>query len=64
MAYGSLFHFIVEFLGYSKGAAARRMKAARLLGRYPVIERYLADDRLNLTTLCKLYPVLRDGGRA
>jgi hypothetical protein len=35
----------------TKASAFRRTTAARLLARFPVVADYLADGRLNLTTL-------------
>src|SRR5688500_12179412 len=60
MAFPSLFAFATGFLGYSKAAAYRRTMAARLLARFPVIAEYLADGRLNLTTLVELRDVLEE----
>jgi hypothetical protein len=54
----SLFAFCTDFLGLSKGSAFRRTTAARLLGRFPLVAEYLADGRLNLTTLVELRDVL------
>jgi 5-methylcytosine-specific restriction endonuclease McrA len=58
LGYGSLFSFCTEFLGMTKASAFRRTTAARLLGRFPVVADYLADGRLNLTTLVELRDVL------
>jgi 5-methylcytosine-specific restriction endonuclease McrA len=60
MAFSSLFAFATGSLGYSKAAAFRRTTAARLLARFPVVADYLADGRLNLTTLVELRDVLRE----
>jgi 5-methylcytosine-specific restriction endonuclease McrA len=56
--YPSLFSFCTDFLGLSKGSAFRRTTAARLLARFPLVAEYLADGRLNLTTLVELRDVL------
>jgi hypothetical protein len=58
LGYGSLFSFCTEFLSMTKASAFRRTTAARLLARFPVVAQYLADGRLNLTTLVELRDVL------
>ncbi|HTM21295.1 MAG TPA: hypothetical protein VL172_12330 [Kofleriaceae bacterium] len=42
----------------SKGTAYRRITSAQLMGRFPVIEEYLADGRLTARTLSLLRDVL------
>jgi 5-methylcytosine-specific restriction endonuclease McrA len=61
LGYSSLFSFCTEFLGLTKASAFRRTTAARLLARFPVVADYLADGRLNLTTLVELRDVLDEG---
>ena len=56
--FSSLFSFCTDRLGLTKASAFRRTAAARLLARFPVIAEYLADGRLNLTTLVELRDVL------
>src|SRR6185436_10717996 len=56
--FSSLFAMLTQYLGYSGSAAFRRCTAARLLARFPVLAEYLADGRLNLTTLTELREVL------
>ena len=56
--YPSLFSFCTDSLGLSKASAFRRTTAARLLRRFPLVAEYLADGRLNLTTLVELRDVL------
>src|SRR5687767_13675540 len=58
LGYSSLFSFCTDRLGLTKASAFRRTTAARLLARFPVIAEYLADGRLNLTTLVELRDVL------
>jgi 5-methylcytosine-specific restriction endonuclease McrA len=58
LGYGSLFAFCTEFLRMTKASAFRRTTAARLLARFPMVADYLADGRLNLTTLVELRDVL------
>ena len=56
--YGSLYVFLLRYLGYSNGSAYRRMTAAQMLIRFPAIAGFLADGRLCLTTLVVLRDVL------
>jgi hypothetical protein len=58
LGWPSLFAYCVEHLGLSKASAFRRTAAARLMLRFPVVADYLADGRLNLTTLVELRDVL------
>jgi hypothetical protein len=58
LGFTSTFAFCTDHLGLTKAAAYRRTTAARLLGRFPVVATYLADGRLNLTTLVELREVL------
>jgi 5-methylcytosine-specific restriction endonuclease McrA len=58
LGHSSLFVYCVEQLHLSEGSAYRRTIAARLLVRFPVIGDYLADGRLNLTTLALLNDLL------
>jgi hypothetical protein len=60
LGYPSTWAFLTKRLGLSEGAARRRIIAARLLARFPVVVRYLAPGKLNLTTLCELKDVLDD----
>ena len=58
LGYDSLFTYCTQALGYPNGSAFRRISAARLLVRFPVAAEYLADGRLNLSTLGALKEVL------
>jgi hypothetical protein len=58
LGFSSLFSFCTDRLGLTKASAFRRTTAARLLARLPIIAEYLADGRLNLTTLVELRDVL------
>lgn len=57
--YSSLFEFTTKFLGYSEGAAARRISAMRLLKDIPEIERKIMTGELNLTSLAKVQSFLK-----
>ena len=54
------FEFCVRHLGLSSSATFRRITAARLLIRFPILADYLRDGRLGLTTLVVLRDVLCD----
>ncbi len=58
LGFATTFEFCTDHLGLTRGSAFRRTKAARLLGRFPVIAEYLTDGRLNLTNLVELRDVL------
>jgi hypothetical protein len=60
LGFSSLFSFCTDRLGLTKASAFRRTTAARLLARFPVVAEYLADGRLNLTTLVELRDVLHE----
>ena len=52
--YSSLFSFCTEYLGYSEGGAARRVRAARCLQRSPQVYEQLKSGAI---TLCSLSEV-------
>ncbi len=54
----SLFAWLTDHLRFSKASAYRRVTAARLQSRMPVVASYLREGRLNLTKLCHLRGVL------
>jgi len=58
-AYPSLFEYCVRELHFSEGEAFRRIRAARVVRRYPFALAMLADGRLHLTALVVLAPHLR-----
>jgi len=58
LGYGSLFDYCTRGLGLSSSAAYRRITAARLLRRFPVIEPMLRDGSMSPTTLTLLKDVL------
>src|SRR5215471_18518904 len=60
IGFASSFEFCVGYLGRSNGATFRRLTAARLFARFPVLAEYLRDGRLGLTTLVLLRDVLSD----
>ena len=54
----TLFAWLTEKLKYPKASAYRRMTAARLQARMPVIASYLHEGHLSLTKLCHLRDLL------
>jgi len=60
LGFPSTFAFLTDHLGYTKSAAFRRITAARLAARFPIVLSYLADGRLGLTTLVELRDVLEE----
>ena len=62
--YTSLFVYCVEALGLSDSASYDRMKAAKVVRRYPLALELLASGQLNLTTLRLLAPHLTRANHA
>ena len=58
LGFKSTFAFCTDHLGLTRSSAYRRMTAARLMVRFPVVAEYLADGRLGLTTLVEIREVL------
>jgi hypothetical protein len=56
--YSSLFTYCVGVLGFSEGEAYDRMRAAKVVHRYPVALRLLEAGEVNLTTIGLLAPHL------
>jgi hypothetical protein len=54
--YSSLYAFCVGELGFSEDAAFKRMRAARLARRFPIVLDMVADGRLHLSALVLLHP--------
>ena len=52
--FSSLFDYVVKELGYSEGAAYRRIKAMRLCRDMPDTEARLQSGRLSLSSACQL----------
>src|SRR5688500_16374484 len=60
LGYASLFDYCTCELKLLKGAAYRRITAARLLGRFPQLEGHLREGRLCLTTVTLLKDVITE----
>ena len=56
--YSSLFSYLNEKLNYSEGSAMRRLKAARLAAKYPVVIDLLKERKINLTNISLIEPVI------
>ncbi|WPU63707.1 HNH endonuclease [Peredibacter starrii] len=60
LKYPSLFTYCVQELGYSEGAAHRRIVAARALAEIPEIEKKIEDGRLSLTNISLVNQFIED----
>src|SRR6185312_2664003 len=54
MAYSSLYEYLIKEIGYSEGAAQRRIDAARLLERVPEVAAKIESGAINLSQISKL----------
>ena len=59
MCYSSLFSYCTEALGYSEGAAFRRISAARALNDNPEIYELLQTGKLSLCAVAEIAKVIR-----
>src|SRR5437763_1098111 len=59
MAYSSLFDYLTKEIGYSAGAAQRRIDAARLLQRIPEVSSQIDNGSINLAQISKLQKACR-----
>ena len=57
--FGSLHEYAVKALGYSDGAAARRIQSMRLLKDLPELESALSSAKVSLTTAAQLQNFIR-----
>jgi hypothetical protein len=60
LGYPSLWSYSLEVLHLREGAAGRRIRAMRVLVRFPRLEGALRDGRLSLSTIVALGPVMTD----
>ncbi|WP_408096165.1 HNH endonuclease [Peredibacter sp. HCB2-198] len=60
LKYSSLFAYCVNELGYSEGAAQRRIVAARALAEIPEIESKIENGSLNLTNISLVNQFIED----
>jgi 5-methylcytosine-specific restriction endonuclease McrA len=61
--YPNLFQFAVDELGYSAGAAQRRIQAMRLLKALPEIEEKIQSGELSLSIASQVQSFFRDEGK-
>ena len=59
LGYSSLFNYIVKELGYTDGAATRRINSFRLLQEVPEIEKKIENGKLSLSNLSKAADTFR-----
>jgi len=62
--FGSIWDYVTRFLHYREGAAQRRIKAARVLRRLPLLAEALRDGRLCMSTVALLDPLLTEENAA
>jgi len=62
--FGSIWDYVTRFLHYREGAAQRRIKAARVLRRLPLLTEALRDGRLCMSTVALLDPLLTEENAA
>ena len=58
LAYGSLFEFCTDYLNYSHSTAARRIRAARCIVRFPRMAGMFRREECDLTVLAAIAPVV------
>lgn len=58
-AYPSLFAYLTEYIGYSEGAAQRRIDAARLLAKVPEVSHAIENGTINLAQVSKMQKICR-----
>jgi hypothetical protein len=58
--YPSMHKFCVRKLGMSEGEAARRIRAARLARRYPLVLEVIERGDIHLCALSVIYPYVKD----
>jgi hypothetical protein len=59
MAYSSLFDYLTREIGYSAGAAQRRIDAARMFLKIPEVSNLVATGSLHLSQLSKVQQICR-----
>lgn len=59
MAYSSLFDYLTKEIGYSFGAAQRRIDSARLMHKVPEVSDQIEDGSLHLSQISKVQKICR-----
>ncbi|HEY1079997.1 MAG TPA: HNH endonuclease [Bdellovibrio sp.] len=60
LGYDSIYTYLTRGLGYSEGAAHRRVQSARLLKKTPEISQRIEDGSLNLSQLAQVQKCLKE----
>lgn len=60
MAYSSLYEYLTREIGYSEGAAQRRIDAARAIQSIPELSKKIEEGSLKLSQITKLRKMCRD----
>ena len=58
LGYASMFDYCTTGLGYSSSAAARRIRTARCIARYPEVLALLKSNEVNLSTISQVSRIL------
>jgi hypothetical protein len=61
--HSTLYHYSLQVLGYDEGGAFRRIRAARVVRRWPEVLEQIERGVLHLTALVVLSPILKDENR-
>lgn len=64
LGYESLYAYLTKEVGYSEGAAQRRIASARLMKQVPIIESEIKSGELNLTQVSLAYTAIRQEEKA
>ncbi len=64
LGYASMFDYCTTGLGYSSSAAARRIRTARCIARYPEVLALLKSNEVNLSTVSQVSRVLTPDNKA
>jgi hypothetical protein len=60
LGYGTLFSYVEIELGYSSDAAYRRINAAKILFKFPELEKEIEAGAITLSHLTKISPLLKN----
>lgn len=60
LGYASLFDYCTTGLGYSASAAMRRIKTARCVARFPLVDDLLRNSEVNLSTIAQVCDALTE----
>lgn len=60
MGYGGMYSYLTQGLGFSEGAAYRRLQSARLLKQVPAVAEKIEEGLLNLSQLTQVQKCLKE----